>query len=57
MTEKQKNDVVGKKSCTDAAPRDPSAGPLPFCNDAWALFNILILELFMDQKLFKKIKI
>ena len=35
MTEKQKNDVVGKKECTDAAARDPSAGPLPFCNDAW----------------------
>ena len=57
MTEKQKNDVVGKKACTDAPARDPSAGPLPFCNDAWALVNILNLELFMDQKLFKKIKI
>jgi hypothetical protein len=34
MTEKQKNDVVGKKECTDAPARDPSAGPLPFCNDA-----------------------
>ena len=35
MTDKQKNDVVGKKECTDAAARDPNAGPLPFCNDAW----------------------
>ena len=33
MSEKERNNVVGKKECTDAAVRDPSEGPLPFCDD------------------------